>query len=171
MNKLTYNKVFEFMCFIVGVRRSDRRSDPLLHRRRREHLGHHRSPPAFVPFAVYCRRRRHCARHRSNLPGEGEQRHASGPRGGGARSGRTTAQRHSAAEFGANLRSAGSRQPREASLKTFATFAVLYFEGIVELALTRAQRDDPNDLALVAYKVKTKHEMVVSLSGNVPKVL
>uniref|UniRef100_A0A183BK95 Nucleoporin_N domain-containing protein n=2 Tax=Globodera pallida TaxID=36090 RepID=A0A183BK95_GLOPA len=29
---------------------------------------------------------------------------------------------------------------------------VHYFEGIVELALTRAQRDDPNELALVAYK-------------------
>ena len=31
-------------------------------------------------------------------------------------------------------------------------FPVLYFEGIVDLVLTRARRDDPNDVGLVAYK-------------------
>ncbi|KAL3121487.1 hypothetical protein niasHT_009513 [Heterodera trifolii] len=46
---------------------------------------------------------------------------------------------------------------------------VLFFEGIVDLALTRAQRDDPNELALVAYKKHigcTAAELVGGSAGS-----
>lgn len=46
----------------------------------------------------------------------------------------------------------------------FFPISVLYFEGIVDLALTRALRDDPNDLALIAYKVNKKKSKLIHIA-------